>query len=95
MKVKAHNLDIEFGGENVSSCDSDSEEENENVTLQSQKESLTEHPLWPTLLHRVFQRLKVHFSQTSILGLMLHRCFSYFHIQTAMDIVNILEVRRS
>ena len=31
------NLDIEFGGENVSSCDSDSEEENENVTLQSQE----------------------------------------------------------
>ena len=31
------NLDIEFGGENVSSCDSDSEEDNENVTLQSQE----------------------------------------------------------
>ena len=30
------NLDIEFGDENVSSCESDSEEEYENVTLQSQ-----------------------------------------------------------
>ena len=35
------NLDIEFGGENVSSCDSDSEEENENVTLQSQERIIT------------------------------------------------------
>ena len=31
------NLDIEFGDENVSSCESDSEEEYENVTLQSQE----------------------------------------------------------
>ena len=89
------NLDIQFGSENVSSCDSDSEEENENVTLQSQERSLTEHPLWHTLLHRVFQRFKVHFSQTSVLGLILHQCFSYFHIKSAMDEVNILEVRRN
>lgn len=31
------NLDIEFGDENVSSCESDSEDEYENVTLQSQE----------------------------------------------------------